>query len=54
MPLRHIDGADLDYYLVLFDRDGNERPEPDGSLLSQKLTEAVRGNASDVFISSHG
>ena len=54
MPLRHIDEANLDYYLVLFDSDGNERPEQDGSLLSQKLSEVVRDGVTDVFFSSHG
>jgi hypothetical protein len=54
MPLRHIHDADLDYYLVLFDSDGTERAEQDGSLLSVKLKEAVRGGLTDVFISSHG
>ena len=54
MPLRHIDEADLDYYLVLFDSDGNERPEQDGNLLSKKLSEAVQDGVTDVFFSSHG
>jgi hypothetical protein len=54
MPLRHIDEANLDYYLVLFDSDGNERREQDGSLLSETLSEAVRDGVTDVFLSSHG
>lgn len=54
MPLRHIDEADLDYFLMLFDRDGNERSEQDGSLLSKTLNQAVQDGATDVFISSHG
>lgn len=54
MPLRHIDEANLDYYLVLFDSDGNERQEQDGSLLSKTLNEAVRDGVTDVFFSSHG
>jgi hypothetical protein len=54
MPLRHVDEADVDYYLVLFDRDGNERPEPDGRLLSRTLSEAVRDEVTDVFFTSHG
>jgi hypothetical protein len=54
MPLRHLEKADLDYFLVLFDSDGNERPERDGSLLSKKLTEAIQRDATDVFFSSHG
>jgi hypothetical protein len=54
MPLRHIDEANLDYYLVLFDSDGNERPEQDGSLLSQKLSDVVRDGVTDLFFASHG
>ena len=54
MPLRHIDEADLDYFLLLFDRDGNERREQDGSLLRMKLNEIIRESITDVFISSHG
>ena len=54
MPLRHIDETNLAYYLMLFDSDGNERQEQDGSLLSKTLTEAVRDGVTDVFLSSHG
>jgi hypothetical protein len=53
MPLRQLD-AEVTYYLVLFDRDGRERPETDGSLLSKTLTDAVRNGATDVFLCSHG
>ena len=54
MPQRHIDQADLDYYLVLFGNDGKERREQDGSLLSERLTEIVQAGVTDVFFSSHG
>lgn len=54
MPVRHIDEANLDYYLMLFDGDGNERPEQDGSLLSTKLAQVVPEGITDVFLSSHG
>jgi len=54
MPQRHIGQADLDYCLVLFDNDGNERREQDGSLLSEKLTDIVQAGVTDVFFSSHG
>jgi hypothetical protein len=54
MPRRHIGATDLTYYLVLFDSNGAERAEQDGSLLSATLTEAVQGDVTDVFISSHG
>jgi len=54
MPLRHIDETNLSYYLVLFDSDGNERLEQDGTLLSAKLSSAVQDGVTDVFVSSHG
>lgn len=54
MPLRHIDEGNVGYYLVLFDSDGKERREHDGSLISEKLSEAVRDGVTDVFFSSHG
>jgi hypothetical protein len=54
MPLRHIDEADIDYYPVLFDSVGNERPELDVSLLSTALCEATRDEVTDVFFTSHG
>jgi hypothetical protein len=50
MPLRD-NGR---YHLVLFDRAGNERPEPDGSLLSQRLATAAADGVTDVFLASHG
>ncbi len=54
MPLRHVDEANLDYYLLLFDGAGAERREQDGSLLSEKLGRAVRDGITDVFFCSHG
>jgi hypothetical protein len=54
MPLRHIDGASLDYYLVLFDSNGAELPEADGRLLSATLAGAVPDGVTDVFFASHG
>src|SRR5208283_5868578 len=54
MPLRHIDESAADYYLVLFDGDGNERPEHDGAVASRDLAEAVHRDVTDVFLSSHG
>jgi hypothetical protein len=54
MPIRHLDGVDVDYYLVLLDEEGRERPEEDGTLLSGKLDEVVKDGVTDVFICSHG
>jgi hypothetical protein len=57
MPVRSLSGTDLSYALVVFDEKGNERAEPDGTLLSEKLAERVADPArpvSDVFLTAHG
>jgi hypothetical protein len=56
MPLRHIPNADppLTYQLIVFDDQGNERREPDGSLMSQKTLAAIEEGVSDIFVMSHG
>ena len=57
MPVRTISGTDLTYALVIFDEKGDERPEPDGTLLSETLAQRVADPArpvTDVFFSSHG
>ena len=57
MPIRQIPGSDAEYSLIVFDEDGKERREPDGSLMSetirQRITEANPG-ITDVFFASHG
>jgi hypothetical protein len=46
--------ASLDYYLIAFDADGNERLEPDG-FMSEKLVDILSTQAiTDVFFISHG
>lgn len=54
MPKRHIDDVDIDYYLLLLDKDGAVRREADGSLLSEALGGLVRDGVTDVFVISHG
>lgn len=57
MPVRSIAGADLAYALVVFDEKGDERPEPDGTFLSETLAQRVADPArpvSDVFFTAHG
>lgn len=53
MPKRTVPGTDVGYHLVLFDEDGHERPEADGSMQSDAVLEDV-ANATDVFVTSHG
>jgi hypothetical protein len=56
MPLRHIPNTDppLTYQLIAFDDQGNERREPDGSLMSERALAAIAADVSDIFIMSHG
>nr|HET7858977.1 CHAT domain-containing protein [Caldimonas sp.] len=57
MPIRALPGTDLTYALVVFDENGNERAEPDGSKLSASIV-ARLGDAAqpvtDVFFIAHG
>ena len=57
MPVRTIAGTDLAYALVVFDDKGDERPEPDGTFLSETLAQRVADPArpvTDVFFTAHG
>jgi len=57
MPVRSIAGTDLAYALVIFDEKGNERPEADGTFLSETLVQRVADPArpvTDVFFTAHG
>ncbi len=55
MPLRTVPGTDAEYFLVCYDADGVERPEPDGSRLSDAVRARVAaGGVTDVFFTSHG
>ncbi len=57
MPIRQIPGVDAQYCLIVFDEDGKERAEPDGSWMSetirQRITES-EPDVTDVFFASHG
>lgn len=57
MPIRQIAGTDVEYFLVLFDEEGRERTEPDGSLLSAAICQRLAdpgAAVTDVFVCSHG
>ena len=57
MPIQTISGAGIDYYLILFNAQGQERTdaEPNGAPLSQRILNDVRQDApSDIFLFSHG
>lgn len=57
MPIRTVPGTDAQYYLVVFDENGKERRETDGSLLSDTVRQRVADHdnpVTDVFFTSHG
>jgi hypothetical protein len=50
-----VAGTNLDYYLVTFDKNGNELSWTDGTLCSDKAIAKLKdGTVTDVFIFSHG
>jgi len=49
-----VPGSDFDYHLLLFDEDGRERKEQDGSLHSKDVVEHETAGVTDVFLLSHG
>ena len=56
MPLvrTQVDGRKIEYWLIEFDKHGNEKPDS-GALASDAVLEALRAsNATDVFVMSHG
>jgi hypothetical protein len=56
MPLvrTQVNGRDIEYWLVEFDRFGNEKPDS-GTLASDEVRDALHAStATDVFIMSHG
>jgi len=57
MPIREITDTATRYYLIVFDEEGRERREPDGTLLSetvQRLLTQTQPPFTDVFFTSHG
>ncbi len=54
MALVQVNGTGLSYHLIAFDAEGRERPE-DGGLASRGGLQALaQGQATDVFLFSHG
>jgi hypothetical protein len=57
MPIRQITGTQLDYFLIMFDENGAERPEDDKTMLSDAVRKRLKeGNApvTDIFVMVHG
>jgi hypothetical protein len=57
MPVRKIPGTDVQYYLVVFDENGNERRERDATFLSNIIGQRIKDATTavtDVFFMSHG
>ena len=54
MPIEKVDNTDLTYYLVCYDRNGNEQDDGGGKL-SDRVCKAIQDEPiTDVFIMSHG
>ncbi|MEO8564372.1 MAG: hypothetical protein ABI601_20020 [bacterium] len=57
MPIQQIGNTGKQYYLVSFDENGVERPEVDGTLLSETIRKRLADPSekiTDVFLASHG
>ena len=55
MPIEKVPNTSLNYYLIAFDKDGNERDEADGKKLSEQIFTALANEPiTDVFLMSHG
>lgn len=55
MPIKQIPDLNVNYYLINYDADGNERAGDDGKKLSQiVLDELKNGGYTDVILMSHG
>ena len=57
MPIRTLPGTDLTYALIVFDENGTERAEPDGSEMSETVVKRLTDPAqpiTDVFFTAHG
>jgi hypothetical protein len=56
MPFQNIDGLDIQYALINFNKEGQERTDdPIGGVFSQTLIEKVRQDKpTDIFLFSHG
>ena len=55
MPIRTIPGTDVQYHLICFDEQGVERPETDGTMLSDTVRlRLADAGITDVFFCSHG
>jgi hypothetical protein len=56
MPLEQAPNTELKYYLVSFDKHGQERTDdPDGGRLTDRVLEDIAGQSpTDIFLISHG
>ncbi|HLO50202.1 MAG TPA: hypothetical protein VK211_17440 [Kamptonema sp.] len=55
MPIEKVPNTSLNYYLIAFDKDGNERDEADRKKLSEQIFSALANESiTDVFLMSHG
>ena len=51
MPIEKVPNTSLNYYLIAFDKNGNERDEADGKKLSEQIFSALANEPiTDVFL----
>jgi hypothetical protein len=54
MSIRTVPDTSIAYHLVLYDEDGSEVADADGSSASEHVLSAVKDQVTDVFLLSHG
>lgn len=55
MSIEQVPGTDVQYYLIAFDKDGNERNDDGDGAMSDRIRRAVQDEpVTDVFVISHG
>lgn len=55
MPIEPVNGTELTYYLLAYDKDGSERREGKDEFLSERLERDLSsGTVTDIFMFSHG
>ena len=55
MPVQKVPNRDTTYHLISFDKNGRERQDDPGGLMSERASSAIRNDKiTDVFLMSHG
>ena len=55
MPVQQVPNRDISYHLISFDKNGRERQDDPGGIMSERAAGAIRNDKiTDVFVMSHG